>query len=197
MAASTGAPGIVTDSLVWDLLNFGTTAYATTVDTTSSGIFKTTNGGASWIRLPFAGGDYMRLAADATGIYQCHDGVTTRSNDEGSTWTEIAGSPQGSCEDLKLDASTRGRVLRATWLGGVQTYTIASDLAATAAGQPTVPPAAGARAPFQFTVTNRGPHAVTGVTLNVRVSGRALFKNQRCSGSVCNPRIGCPPPCER
>jgi hypothetical protein len=52
----------------------------------------------------------------------------------------------------------------------------------TAAGQPSVIPATGARTEIWFTVTNRGPHTASAVSLNIDVAGgRALFENAECS----------------
>lgn len=162
------------NEFVFDVFAHGNMTY---IGTTLSG-YQSSDGGVSWTRLPFSSGG--RFAADSTGIYFGGSGVS-RSVDGGNTWTTIATPTQLDVVGLHLDPNVPGRLMIGTWYGGVQTYTVATDLSVTAEGQPSVAPAGGVRAEIRFTVTNRGPHAVSSVNLDINVAGgRTLFENADC-----------------
>lgn len=173
--------GIVAGSEISSFADSRNATFVGTAHATEPGVFKTTDDGASWTRVPVTGTGTFRVASSVTGLYVARNEGLLRSVDGGDTWIDIDDTPPGDWTDLYLDPTTPGRVLRGS-ADSVQTYTVASDLVVTATGGPTVPAAQGARAQFQFTVTNRGPHHVVRATLDLeRVADHLLFVNPSCT----------------
>lgn len=163
----------------------GDTAY---LGTTAGG-FKSTDGGVSWTRLPMTFGGYF--TADITGLYMRTFGLS-RSVDGGNTWSDIAIPLAMDPTDVQLDPSAPGRLFMGTQSGGVHTYTLATDLQVVSTSDPALAPAAGARTEISLTVMNRGPHAATGVRLNINIGGaRTLFANTGCSVSATSTSATC------
>jgi hypothetical protein len=105
-----------------------------------------------------------------------------RSVNGGNTWTTLSKPSSSDATGLQLDPNVPGRLLLGSWYRGAHTYTVAPDLNVTATAQLSVPPAAGVRMEIVLTVTNRGPHAATGVRVNINVAGgRAFYQNSECS----------------
>jgi len=190
-AAADGRLYKTTDSgLSWAPLNLTGTFFSvltqgqTLYVSTSNSAYRSVDGGASWSQL-FPGG---RFAADETGVYFTgRDGVS-RSVDGGISWNSVGSFTAFDSTGVQLDPGVRGRVLLTTWYGGVHTYTVATDLAVTASGQPGAAPASGVRNEVSFTVTNRGEHDATGVRLNLNVAdGRSWIANSDCSVNTATP----------
>jgi len=171
-----------TDTVLSTLVQ-GNTVY---VGTSSNGL-RSTDGGSTWTPLTIAQGG--RFAADATGVYFGGKSFY-RSIDGGNSWDGIGNSVYFDTTGLHLDASVPGRLLSATFNNGVQTLTIATDLAFAAQGKVSGAPAPGARANIEIHVMNRAASltAATGVKVNLSVlDGRVFYPSADCTVNAATP----------
>ncbi len=107
------------------IMYFGTgEAYGNTGSVRGLGIFKSTDGGLTWNRLPNANFYYtMRMAIHTNGdIYAATDGDgVQRSQDGGQTWTKVLGlavsfGTSNACNDLEIGPD--GSIWSITGYGG-------------------------------------------------------------------------------
>ncbi|WP_299457697.1 PKD domain-containing protein [uncultured Microscilla sp.] len=71
------------------------------------GIWKTTDGGISWGKTPFDGGNYIQKIAISTSgeVYAGTRSGLFKSTNQGGNWTKLAGLPQDKISDVEIGSN--------------------------------------------------------------------------------------------
>jgi photosystem II stability/assembly factor-like uncharacterized protein len=98
-----------------------------------TGLFKSKDGGQSWMKLKTPAGDLYRFATDPAnagtlyGLFGYSPSNLARSTDGGATWTPIGAGLTASVSALAVDGQTPSTVYAATYGGGVFEMTFATQ----------------------------------------------------------------------